>query len=81
MDKIKIIKRFLKLEMKDIAFVKFIIESYEGIAVQRTINAKNGVIEIMVPSSNEGVLENIISDLMNSIPIKEIEKPDDYFEL
>ncbi len=78
---IKIIRRYFQIAPKDIAFLKFIIESYDGIAMQRTLNAGRGEIEIMVPKCNNGVLDDILADLKQTISITEIKKPVDYLEL
>ena len=40
--------RYLRLRRKDIAYFKFIIESYEGMAVVRTKDPHEAVIELMV---------------------------------
>jgi type II secretory pathway component PulL len=64
--------------MKELAFVKFIIESYEGVAMQRTLNAKRGEIEIQVPKCNLAVFDNILSDLKRVVFMHEIKKPVDY---
>lgn len=81
MKEIKLLKRFFRLDISEIAYVKFIIESYEGIAIQRTLNAKRGEIEIMTPDSNADVLDGILLDLKTTIIIEEIKKPIDYLEL
>jgi hypothetical protein len=80
-DDIKIVKRFFKIDLKELAFFKFIIESYEGLAMQRTLNAKRGEIEVMVPACNELEFNVILNDLKRDIFIVEIKKPVDYTEL
>jgi len=75
------VKRFFQIDMKDLAYVKFIIESYDGIAMQRTLNAKRGEIELMAPKCNEPVLDAILDDLKREVMIREIKKPVDYFDL
>jgi len=67
--------------MKDLAYVKFIIESYEGIAIQRTLNPKRGEIEVMIPECNMNIFDGILKDLESEVFIKEIKKPVDYCSL
>lgn len=81
MGEITMVKRWFQLDIKELAYVKFILESYEGVAMQRTLNASRGEIEIMVPSCNVAVLDEIISDLKGSTDIREIKKPVDYSAL
>ena len=81
MNDVKLIKRFFQLEIKDIAYFKFILESYEGIAMQRTLNAKRGEIEVMVPDCNMSIFNDILNNVRAEMDIREIKKPVDYLEL
>ncbi len=80
-DNISIVKRFYRLDIRQLAFVKFIVESYDGIAMLRTLNAGCGEIEVMAPECNLPVLDALIDDLRKEINIVQIKKPVDYFEL
>ncbi|MFC1855151.1 DUF4911 domain-containing protein [Thermodesulfobacteriota bacterium] len=80
-DEYKIVKSYFQIDTKEIAFFKFIIESYDGIAMFRTLNARRGEIEVMVPKCNEAELVNILHDMKRNIAIRQIKKPVDYLEL
>lgn len=43
-----VIEIYLQVPPEEIAYVKFIFESYEGVAVVRTIDRKRAVIVLMV---------------------------------
>ena len=65
---------YIEIAKKDIAFLDGIIESYEGIAVLRTINAQKGVVELSVPSYFFGDVVSILKDLsINWCKIKILE--------
>ena len=81
MNDLNMMKRFFQLDVKDIAYFKFILESYEGIAMQRTLNAKRGEIEVMVPDCNMPIFNDILNNIKDEMDIREIKKPVDYLEL
>ncbi|MGB9628941.1 MAG: DUF4911 domain-containing protein [Thermodesulfobacteriota bacterium] len=64
--------RYFRLNRKDIAYFKFIIESYEGMAVVRTHDPKEAVIEVMVAPGWEKDVEEIIEALCKEITIEPI---------
>jgi len=56
-------KLILSIAKKEICYLQWIIESYDGIAVMRTINPLNGTVEISIAP---GCMEETIS-LINSL--------------
>ena len=64
--------RFLRVRRGDIAYFKFIIESYEGMAVVRTKDAHEAVVELMVAPGWEKDVEEVLEGLRKEIPIKPI---------
>lgn len=66
--------RYLRINPKDIAYFKFIIESYEGMAVVRTLDPKEAVVELMVAPGWEKDLEKVIEGLQKEIPIEEVSR-------
>ena len=65
--------RYLRLRRKDIAYFKFIIESYEGMAVVRTKDPHEAVIELMVAPGWEKDLEEVLEGLRTEIPIESLQ--------
>lgn len=61
---------FLRVNRKDIAYFKFIMESHEGIAVVRTNDPKEAVIELMVAPGCEREVEKVIEELKKEIVIE-----------
>jgi hypothetical protein len=64
--------RYLRLRRKDIAYFKFIIESYEGMAVVRTKDPYEAVVELMVAPGWEKDIDEVLEGLREEIPIEDL---------
>ena len=64
--------RYFRVRPEDIAYVKFIIESYEGIAVVRTKDPREAVIELMVAPGWEKDVDQVLEGLKGEIPIEPV---------
>jgi hypothetical protein len=64
------ISRYFRLHRKDIAYFKFIIESYEGMAVVRTKDPHEAIVELMVAPGWEKDVEKVLEGLGKEIPIE-----------
>jgi len=62
--------RYLRLRRKDIAYFKFIIESYEGMAIVRTKDPYEAVVELMVAPGWEKDVDDVLEGLCKEIPIE-----------
>ena len=54
-----------------IYFLKFILEGYDGLAIQSTIDAKSGIVEIRYPPEMENDLQLLLAELkpiLKSLP-------------
>jgi hypothetical protein len=61
---------YFRVRREDIAYLKFIIESYEGMAVLRTCDPREAVVELMVAPGWEKDAEEVINGLRKEIPIE-----------
>lgn len=66
---------YFKIKPRDIGYMKFILESYEGLGVLRTIDPRNGIVEVMVPPGLEEDSELVLEGLRDEIFIEQIEDP------
>ena len=64
--------RYFRVRPEDIAYFKFIIESYEGIAVVRTKDPGEAVIELMVAPGWEEDVDQVLEGLKGEIPIEPV---------
>jgi len=62
--------RYFRVRRQDIAYLKFIIESYEGMAVIRTKDAREAVVELMIAPGWEKDIEEILEGLSKEIRIE-----------
>ena len=68
---------YLELRPEDIAYVKFIFESYEGVGIIRTVERKKAVIVLLVVDDFLNVARSILDSLRKEVPLMEIPRPDD----
>jgi len=66
---------YLRLAAIDIALVKFLFESYEEVAVVRTIDRHAAVIVVLVCPDFLHVARAILEDLHTRIAMQEIPRP------
>jgi hypothetical protein len=62
----------LRLAPADIAYVKFVFESYEGIAVVRTVDRKEAVITLMVAGDFIDEARRILESLRGEVAWEEV---------
>jgi hypothetical protein len=63
----------VKTEKKHIAYVNFIVEAYEGMAVIRTANPQAGLLEVLVSPDFETDFRELASNLDREVPFKIME--------
>jgi predicted HD phosphohydrolase len=59
-----------RIEKTQIGFLNSIIESYEGIAVVRTLHAPSGVVELWVAPCFEDIVTALLHDLAAEIGLE-----------
>ena len=69
------IQKYFKVDKKNIAFLKFVLEAYDGMAVIRTLNPREGVIELMIAPDFEKDVENILDSLRDEVEILSTDPP------
>jgi hypothetical protein len=61
----------IQIPPEEIAFLSFILESYEGVAIARTVDPHEGLMELMVSPDYQEEMREILKDLSRQFPIKE----------
>ena len=64
-------KRF-RVDRREIAYLKFILEGYDGLAVLTTLDARAGLIALYISSGCESEADEIMKDLSKQIMIEPI---------
>jgi hypothetical protein len=72
MEKNGIITKKLRLERKDIAYIKFILEGYEGIALATTIDNNESIIQLTIVPDFESDVEMLLAALKKEVDFSEI---------
>jgi hypothetical protein len=76
---------FLEIAAEDIAYIKFIFESYEEIGIIRTVDRKKAIIVLLAMADFVGIAGKIIESLQQDIRLAVIPRPadmtDDWFML
>ncbi|MBM4261098.1 MAG: DUF4911 domain-containing protein [Deltaproteobacteria bacterium] len=66
---------YLETDPKNVAYVKFVIESYEEVGIIRTVYRKQAVIVLLTMPAYLEVARQIISSLEKEISIRVIPRP------
>ncbi len=66
---------YLQVAPADIALIKFLFESYEGVGIVRTMDPRRAIIVVLVVTDCLTVAREIIRDLQARIACVEIDAP------
>ena len=69
--KLETIKKFLRVDRREICFIKFILEAYDGIATMTTIDAHQGVVMLRIAPGCEGDVEAVFQGLKKDMLIED----------
>jgi len=70
---VETIKRYLRVERREIAFIRFIFEAYDGIAVLETLDPKAGIVVFHIAPGCEPDVDAILQDLKREIVIEPVD--------
>lgn len=66
---------YLRLDPADIALVKFLFESYEGVGIVRTIDRRAALIVALVMSDLLPIARGLLDEIRTCVPCEEVEAP------
>jgi len=66
------IKKYLRIDRREIFFLKFIFEAYDGLAVVKTVDPEAGVVVLQIAPGCEADVEMILEDLKREIMIEPV---------
>ncbi len=64
------IKQHYRVDRREIAFIRFIIEAYDGLAIVTTLDPETGLIEFQIAPGCEQDVEMILQDLKRNIMLE-----------
>jgi len=68
--------RYYRVDRRDIAYFRFILESYEGLAVLSTLDANSGVVVVTIPNDFVRDADDLLAAIGREIGLTEIEQPE-----
>ncbi len=69
-------KRYFQLPRAEIGYLRFILESYDGLAFARTLDKLKGLVEIAYPRSRACDTECLLKALAAEIGLREVAAPE-----
>jgi len=67
---LEITKKYYRVERKNISFLKFIFEAYDGIAVITTVDRPKGIVMFRIPPGCENEVDVVLQDLGKKMMIE-----------
>ena len=67
---LKTIKWYYRVDRRDIAFLRFIFEAYDGLAIIETLNPESGDIVLYIAPGCESDVDMILRDLKGDIMLE-----------
>ncbi len=68
----EITKKYYQVDKKEIAYIKFILEAYEGISILTTIDSSEGIIVLRIAPGCLEEVEIVLNDLRKTISIESV---------
>jgi hypothetical protein len=65
-------RKYYRVDRSQIAYLRFIFEAYDGIAVVRTLDAQKGIVVLHIAPGCEADVEFVLHDLGKLIMIEEV---------
>ncbi len=67
------IRKYYHISRREISYLKFILEAYDGIAVLTTVDSFKGLVFLTVAPGCQKEVDQVLKDLANDIMIREID--------
>jgi hypothetical protein len=65
--------KYIKLDKKNISYLQFIFEGYEGTVTATTINKKTAVVKLFIPRDFSSDVEEILAGLKTEMNFEALE--------
>lgn len=67
---------YLRVRRQDIAYFKFIVESYEVLGIVRTVDPREAVIVLLVLEDSLELAREVLAALAGEVAVEEVPRPD-----
>lgn len=65
-------KQHYRVDRREIAFIRFILEAYDGVAIVKTLDPEAGIVEFQIAPGCEPDFEKIIRDIERGITMEPV---------
>jgi hypothetical protein len=65
--------RYFKVAHRDMVYLKFILEAYEGMNVMSTVDNKAGIIRIAIMEGFDADMDSLLAELGRGVVMEEVE--------
>ena len=72
------IKKHYRVDRRKIAFIRFILEAYDGLAIIKTLDPEAGLVEFQIAPGCEQDMALLLQDLKRDIMMEPTEYPIEY---
>jgi hypothetical protein len=69
--------RYFHVNRPDLAYLKFILEAYEGLAILSTVEREGAIVRIGYPQFSSRDVDSLLNALGKEIHMKEVPQPAD----
>ncbi len=69
--------KYFSVDRCDIAYLRFIIESYDNLAILSTVDSEKGIVSLTIPIDFIEDAEQLVRELAKEISISEINPPEE----
>ena len=71
----EIIRKYYRINKDGIALLEFILESYDNVAVMRTVDEKGSIIELFISPGFTAEVQAVIKEYQEEFNIEEVVRP------
>ena len=64
------IQKYIRVDRKEISFLRFIFEAYGGIATLTTVDAAKGLVVMQIPPGCQDTAQSVLDDLSTQLLIE-----------
>lgn len=63
--------RYYQVNRRDLVFLKFILEAYEGMSTMTTVQREGAIVRLTIPAGFAADMQSLLAALSSDIPLHE----------
>lgn len=69
------IERYFQLPRRELVYLKFILEAFEGLSTLSTVDNRAGIVKVSYPACFAADMTGLLAALAGEIPLAEVAEP------